>query len=48
MRRNLVVVTLAAVLFGLAFGVYNLVLPLWLTTHGIDYIQMGWTNEERR
>jgi len=42
MRRNLVVITVTAVLFGLSFGVYDLVLPLWLKTNGISYMQMGW------
>jgi len=42
MRRNLIVITITAVLFGLTFGVYDLVLPLWLKTNGINYMQMGW------
>ena len=42
MRRNLVVITITAVLFGLSFGVYDLVLPLWLAASDISYVQMGW------
>jgi len=32
----------AAVLFGLSFGVYDVVLPHWLDANGINYAQMGW------
>ena len=42
MRSNLVVIIITAVLFGLSFGIYDLVLPLWLKTNGINYVQMGW------
>ena len=42
MRRNFVVITITAVVFGLSFGVYDLVLPLWLKANGVDYVQMGW------
>ncbi len=42
MRSNLVVITVTAILFGLSFGIYDLVLPLWLKANGISYIQMGW------
>ena len=42
MHRNLLVITITAVLFGLAFGVYDLVLPLWLAAQEINYVQMGW------
>lgn len=42
MRRNLSVITVTAVVFGLSFGVYDLVLPLWLKANDISYGQMGW------
>ncbi len=42
MNRNLVVIITTAVLFGLSFGVYDLVLPLWLKENGISYSLMGW------
>ncbi len=42
MRRNLAVITITAVLFGLSFGVYDLVLPLWLKANHVNYVQMGW------
>ncbi|MBN1346967.1 MAG: MFS transporter [Phycisphaerae bacterium] len=42
MKRNLVIIVVTAVLFGLAFGIYELILPLWLKRNGISYKQMGW------
>lgn len=42
MRRNVFVITITAVIFGLSFGIYDLVLPLWLKDNNISYAQMGW------
>ncbi len=42
MRRNVFVITTTAVIFGLSFGIYDLVLPLWLKENRISYAQMGW------
>lgn len=42
MHRNLIIITVTSVVFGLSFGVYDLVLPLWLDANGISYMQMGW------
>ena len=42
MRGNFLIITITGALFGLSFGVYDLVLPLWLKTHGVSYMQMGW------
>lgn len=42
MQRNLPIIVITAVVFGLSFGVYDLVLPLWLDANGISYMQMGW------
>lgn len=35
-------IIITAGLIGLALGVYNLVLPLWLKAHAISYVQIGW------
>ncbi len=42
MRSNFITIAIVAVLFGLAFGIYDLVLPLWLKINDISYKQMGW------